>query len=134
MPASNSACASSSVRSGGHLAFEGASGSLLDAMRVRRLVWRGPSTQVTATNVALTWSPTALWSRGVVVQTLGAEHIELDLEASDTEMPLPASLALPFEITIESSRSRVSIGASARTAARSAAWPCAMPAGLPAAG
>ena len=70
-------------------------------MRVRRIVWRGPSTQVTATNVALTWSPTALWSRGVVVQTLGAEHIELDLEASDTEVPLPASLALPFEITID---------------------------------
>jgi translocation and assembly module TamB len=89
------------LRSGGHLTLEGASGSLLDAVRVRRIVWRGSAAQATATDVTLTWSPTALWSRGVVVQTLGAQHLELDLEASDTAVPLPTSLALPFEIAIE---------------------------------
>jgi len=89
------------LRSGGRLQFEGATGSLLDAVRVRRLTWRGPEATVTAIDVTLTWRPTALWSRGVVVQALGARHIELDVNASNAAVPLPASLALPFEIAIE---------------------------------
>lgn len=90
-----------SLRSGGHLAIEGATGSLLDAMHVHRIVWRGPAVQVTATDVALTWSPAALWSRSVVVHTLGAQRLEVDVEASDAAVALPASLALPFEFAIE---------------------------------
>ncbi len=89
------------LRSGGRLVIEGASGSLVHALRARRIVWRGPAVQVIATDVTLTWSPTALWSRGVVVQTLGAQHLEIDLEASNTAVALPASLALPFELAIE---------------------------------
>ena len=92
------------LRSGGRLAIEGASGSLLDAVRVRRIVWRGPAAQATATDVTLTWSPTALWSRGVVVQTLGAQHLEIDLEASNTAVPLPASLALAVRARDRASR------------------------------
>ena len=89
------------ARTGDRIAIEGASGSLLNAVRVRRIVWRGPGAQATATDVTLTWRPAALWSRGVVVQALGAQHVELEIEASDTAVPLPESLALPFELAIE---------------------------------
>src|SRR5450759_5112871 len=72
------------LRSGGRLQFQGATGSLLDAVRVQRLTWQGPEASVTATDVTLTWRPTALWSHGVVVQALGAGQLELDVKASTT--------------------------------------------------
>jgi translocation and assembly module TamB len=89
------------LRSGGKLAIEGATGSLLHAMHVRRIAWRGPEAQVTATDITLTWSPTALWSRRVVLQTLGAQHLQLDMDASDAAVTPPENLALPFELAIE---------------------------------
>ncbi len=89
------------ARSGGRLIVEGATGSLLDAVHARRIAWQGPAARFAATDVVLTWSPTALWSRGIVVHTLGAQRIELDVEPSGTDVAPPESLALPFEIAVD---------------------------------
>ncbi len=95
------------LRSGGTLEIEGATGALIDTVRVRRIVWRGIAATAIATDAALTWKPAALWSRGIVVHGLGAQRLELGLEASDgAAVPLPASLELPVELTIE----RLAIG------------------------
>ncbi len=94
------------VRSGGRLQVEGATGSLLQAVRAERLVWKGPEAKVTATGVTLRWSPLALWSRGVLVHALGAEQIDVELKPSTAAASPPESLALPFEIEIE----RLAIG------------------------
>ena len=45
------------ARSGGALEIDGATGSLLDTVRIRRITWRGPDTRASADDVALTWNP-----------------------------------------------------------------------------
>jgi hypothetical protein len=89
------------LRTGGQLEIDGATGSLLHEIRVRRIAWRGSAARVTAEDAVLTWSPAALWSRGVVVRTLGAQRLDVEFEPSDSAIPLPDSLALPFPIAID---------------------------------
>jgi autotransporter translocation and assembly factor TamB len=56
------------ARSGGALEIDGATGSLFDTVRMRRVEWRGRDTHATADDVALSWNPLALVSRGIVVR------------------------------------------------------------------
>jgi translocation and assembly module TamB len=93
-------------RSGGTLEVEAATGSLLDTMRIRRAAWHGPDASVVAHDVALTWSPAALLSRGVLVRGLGVRALALEFKAAETELTLPTTLALPVEVTVE----RVGVG------------------------
>src|SRR5262252_995188 len=65
------------TRSDGRLAVEGAVGSLLSTVRVKRLTWKGPEATVSADDIALDWTPAALLSRGIVVEGLGAQRIDL---------------------------------------------------------
>ncbi len=90
------------ARSGGALEIDGMSGTLVDTLRAKRIVWRGPVATVTATDVALTWRPSMLWSRGVVVDGLGAQQLTLEFARSDSSAhALPDDLALPIDVTIE---------------------------------
>jgi len=89
------------ARSNGRLEIEQPAGSLLSAVRVKRLVWRGSEATLSADDVALNWSPAALWSRGIVVKGLGAQRITLAAQVSDAAATLPASLALPTEVAID---------------------------------
>ncbi len=90
------------ARSGGALEIDGASGVLVDTVRAKRIVWRGPTATVTATDVALTWRPSMLWSRGIVVEGLGAQRLTIEFEhANGAARALPDDLALPIDVTIE---------------------------------
>ena len=63
------------ARSEGRLAIEGAEGSLLSTVRVGRITWTGPETQLEAHDLALDWSPLALVERRVHVRGLGARTV-----------------------------------------------------------
>ncbi|HEX9302274.1 MAG TPA: hypothetical protein VF959_07995, partial [Casimicrobiaceae bacterium] len=90
------------ARSAGALEIDGASGVLVDTVRAKRIVWRGPIATVTATDVALTWRPSMLWSRGIVVEGLGAQQLTLEFARSESSVhALPDNLALPIDVTIE---------------------------------
>lgn len=89
------------ARSEGRLEIEQPAGSLFSAVRVKRLVWRGPEATLSADEVALNWNPAALLSRGIVVKGLGAQRIALAMQPSASAATLPASLALPTEIAID---------------------------------
>jgi hypothetical protein len=89
------------ARSEGRLEVDGASGSLLSAIRAKRLVWRGPGATMTADEVAINWTPMALWSRGIVVKGLGAQRITLAIQPSDGAIPPPPTLALPTTVAID---------------------------------
>ncbi len=89
------------ARSEGRLEVDGASGSLLSDVRVKRLVWRGPGATMTADEVAINWNPRALWSRGIVVKGLGAQRITLAIQPSDSAVPPPPTLALPTDVAID---------------------------------
>jgi autotransporter translocation and assembly factor TamB len=89
------------ARSDNRLEVHEASGSILHTMRAKQLVWRGPGATTTATDVVVTWNPTALWSRRVVVHELIAQQVSLELKASDSPAQLPVTLTLPMDIAIE---------------------------------
>ncbi len=89
------------ARSGGALEIDDAAGSLFDTVRIRRITWRGPDTRVRADDVALTWNPIALLSRGIVVRGLGARHLTLETNTSAGEGSLPQTMAVPIEVSIE---------------------------------
>jgi translocation and assembly module TamB len=89
------------ARSGGALSIEGASGSLLETVNLRRVEWHGHDTHTTADEVALTWNPLALFSRGIVVRGLGAKRLSIETKASSEDVPMPSTLALPVEVRID---------------------------------
>ncbi|MBK6803616.1 MAG: translocation/assembly module TamB domain-containing protein [Betaproteobacteria bacterium] len=94
------------ARSEGRLAIEGAEGSLLSTVRVGRITWTGPESQLEAHDVALDWSPLALVERRVHVRGLGARTVVVAVKGSDTATPPPTALVLPFPLTID----RVAVG------------------------
>jgi len=88
-------------RSDGRLEVLEPAGSLLSTVRAKRLAWRGPEATLIADDVALNWNPMALWSHGIVVKGLGAQHIAFATQGSNSATTLPAGLALPTNVTID---------------------------------
>jgi len=88
------------ARSEGRLEIEGATGSLLSTVHIDRLRWRGGEVALEARGVALTWSPTDLLSRRFHAQGFAAQHLDVTLSNAGATTTLPASLALPLEVTI----------------------------------
>jgi translocation and assembly module TamB len=86
----------------GHLAIEGAEGSLLSTVRIARIAWQGDQMNVEARETAVAWSPFALLSRKVSVQGLGAKQISLELKPAQGGRSggLPPTLALPLEVEV----------------------------------
>ena len=87
--------------SAGRLTVDGVEGSLIGTIRARELAWRGPEATVVATDVAIEWSPLALWSRRVAIRGLGAQRIAIEMKPSSGATAPPDSLALPLEVSID---------------------------------
>lgn len=88
--------------SGGRLRVEEPTGSLLDTIRAERIAWSGPTGNATANDVALDWSPRALWSRRVAIKGLGIRRLDLEIIPAEGATSPPASLALPIEVELDS--------------------------------
>ena len=89
------------VRSGGALQLEGTQGSLLSTVQARSLTYRAGAFSLVAEDVALEWTPAALWSSTVAIRGLGARRITVTLPPASGPTPLPATLVLPFEVAID---------------------------------
>jgi translocation and assembly module TamB len=88
------------ARSGGRLTIEGATGSLGGIVRIARLRYADEDLSLVADDVAFTWSPRALLSRAVIVDTLSAATVTLEFKPSAGPSAPPASLALPWPIDV----------------------------------
>ena len=88
------------ARSGGRVQIEGATGSLGGIVRIARLTYADENVSLIADNVAFSWSPRALFSRSIVVDTLSAATVTLDFKLSAGPSAPPASLALPWPIDV----------------------------------
>ena len=88
------------ARSGGRLTIEGATGSLGGTVRIARLRYADEDLSLVADDVAFTWSPRALLSRTVLVDTLSAAKVTLEFKPSAGPSAPPASLALPWPIDV----------------------------------
>jgi translocation and assembly module TamB len=86
----------------GHLAIEGAQGSLLSTVRVERIRWTGDEIDVEARDAAVAWSPFDLVSRKVSVSGLGAKRLTIDIKNAESKSQggLPDTLALPLEVEV----------------------------------
>ena len=100
-PASTSSCASSSREAAAR------SRSTMPRARCSTPCASGashgtdPTPRSSADDVALTWNPSALLSRGIVVRGLGAQRLALETNASTGDVPMPQNLALPIEVRID---------------------------------
>lgn len=81
---------------------ENPTGSLLGTIRVQRLAWSGPAGNATASDVALDWSPRALWSRRIAIKGLGIRRLDLEIVPAEGPTSPPESLALPIEVELDS--------------------------------
>ncbi|HXL83553.1 MAG TPA: translocation/assembly module TamB domain-containing protein [Casimicrobiaceae bacterium] len=87
-------------RTGGKLTIEGTAGSLAGTTRIARLTYTDKDLVFVAANVEFTWSPRALFSRSVVIDSLSASQITLEIKAGDNVNAPPVSLALPWSIDV----------------------------------
>ena len=88
------------LRSGGKLKLEGAVGSLAGITRIARLAFTDRDLTFIAENVEFTWSPRALFSRSVVIDSLSASQVTVETRPSDGINAPPKSLALPWAIDV----------------------------------
>jgi translocation and assembly module TamB len=88
-------------RTQGKLKLEGLTGSLAGTTRIARLTYTDKDLVFIAENVEFTWSPRALFSRSVVVDSLTASQVTLDVKPGDGVNTPPASLALPWSIAVQ---------------------------------
>jgi len=84
----------------GQLKFEGVSGNLLGAVRVKHARFSSPDTAVTADRVALDFSLAALFQRRLEIDRLQADSVFVKRVPSDEPLQPPASLALPFGVEV----------------------------------
>ena len=87
-------------RTGGKLKLEETAGSLTGTTRIARLTYTDKDLDFIAENVEFTWSPRALFSRSVVIDSLIASQITLEIKAGDSVNTPPVSLALPWSIDV----------------------------------
>jgi translocation and assembly module TamB len=92
-------------RSGGRLSYEGASGSLTGRVAVDRIAWQDGATRIVAERAEAAISPRALLQWRIVLSDLGAKRVSVELPPGDgKDTPLPASLALPLPVAIDTIR------------------------------
>jgi len=88
-------------RTGGKLKLEGAAGSLAGTTRIARLTFTDKDFSFLAENVEFTWSPRALFSRSVVIDSLSASQVTLEMKSGDGANTPPVSLALPWSVAVQ---------------------------------
>src|SRR5437762_7292626 len=88
-------------RTAGKLKLEGATGSLAGTSHIARLTYTDRDLVFVAENVEFTWSPRALFSRSVVIDSLSASQMTLDVKPGDDVNAPPISLALPWSIAVQ---------------------------------
>lgn len=88
-------------RTAGKLKLEGATGSLAGTTRIARLTYTDKDLVFVAENVEFTWSPRALFSRSVVIDSLSASQLTLEVKPGDGVNAPPVSLALPWSIAVQ---------------------------------
>ncbi len=85
---------------GGKLKLEGAGGSLAGATRIARLTYSDSDLDFIGENIEFTWSPRALFSRSIVIDSLSAARVTLNIKPGDGVSTPPRSLALPWTIDV----------------------------------
>ena len=93
------------AQSDGKLTIEEARGSLLGRIELARVSYRDGETRVTFEGVAIDHRPRSLVNRRLTVSGLTAKRVSVELgPTDDSAVQMPASLALPIDITIEAAR------------------------------
>lgn len=83
------------------LSVTGLRGSLLEPVRVERIVCDTDRFRVEAQDVLLAWSPLALWQRQVDISSVRAGSIDVVLKTMEASTGgAPTTLALPIPVTV----------------------------------
>ena len=87
--------------SGGEIAVSGVTGSLYGAMHVGHLVFRSTDSTITADDIDIVWSPLQYFSEGIVINKLHVASLVSLSTGPSKAATLPASLAPPFQLSVD---------------------------------
>ncbi|MFH1494721.1 MAG: translocation/assembly module TamB domain-containing protein [Pseudomonadota bacterium] len=90
-----------SSSSGGTLAIQGASGTLLGPMGAQVLSYKDGDTRVSLNTVRLDWRPAALLAGRLDIATLTVQSMEVLSPPSDEPLNLPQDLRLPLPVSLD---------------------------------
>lgn len=91
--------------SGGVLQVGQVEGTLAN-LQLRQIRLDSSAAKVEIDQLTLAWQPAALWRKTLAIQKLHANGVRLVLPASSSATPVPASLQLPFNITLADAQIR----------------------------
>ncbi|WP_374341475.1 translocation/assembly module TamB domain-containing protein [Azonexus sp.] len=83
---------------GGRLRIEAPRGRLAGPLQIGALRWQTPDLELAAEEVALDWTPSALWDGRLQLVALHAGRIAVRPAAGRPPLPPPADLTLPFAV------------------------------------
>ena len=89
------------ARSGGRLEVVGLEGSIAGPMRARRIRYATDAGELTATDVALAWTPRLLLARELHAIRISAAAVIVDVRGGTQPGQVRDSLALPIAVTLE---------------------------------
>lgn len=90
-----------STASAGQLQITQASGRLLGPLNIAALHWESADLQLSAEQIHLDWSPTALLHRGLQIAELSLGKLHVVSGPSPAPTPPPTTLLLPLTVNIE---------------------------------
>ncbi|MFT5644297.1 MAG: translocation and assembly module TamB [Janthinobacterium sp.] len=93
-----------SAASGGQVDVRDVSGSLYGTMHIGHASVRSKSSNITAVDIDINWSPLQFFSNGIEVKQLRAASLSIESIGPSTPAVLPQSLAPPFRLAIADAR------------------------------
>jgi translocation and assembly module TamB len=93
-----------SAASGGQIAVSDVSGSLYGTMHLGHVSYRSASSNITAVDVDIAWSPLQYFSQGIKISRLSAASLSIESIGPSTPAVLPQTLAPPFQLAVNDLR------------------------------
>ena len=90
--------------SGGSIVITGVTGSLYSSMHLGTIVFKSPEQVMTARDVDIDWSPFQYLTRGIAINKIHVQTLQVDTLREGEPAKMPVSLAAPFSLEINDAR------------------------------
>ncbi len=90
--------------SGGTIVITGVTGSLYSSMHLGTIIFKSPEQRITAKDVDIDWSPFQYLTRGIAINKIHVQTLQVDTLREGKPATMPVTLAAPFALEINDAR------------------------------